>query len=112
MTQLYISITGLRVKSGFATMRFWWFTVRAMIQAKKAIGNISADARSVDGTHHTLSVWRDRDSMLAYLRSGSHLRAMQNYKSLGTGSVYGFHAVKAPSWETALKLWREHGRNI
>jgi hypothetical protein len=38
MTQLYISITGLRVKSGFATMRFWWLIVRAMIQAKKAIG--------------------------------------------------------------------------
>ena len=112
MTQPYISITGLRIKSGFAKMRFWWLTIPAMMQAKKATGNISADARSVDGTHHTLSVWRDQQSMLAYLRSGAHLKAMRNYKSLGSGSVYGFHADEAPSWEKALQLWREHGRAV
>ena len=112
MNQLYISITGLRVKSGFATMRFWCLTVPAMMQAKKAAGNISADARSVNGTHHTLSVWRDKDSMLAYLRGGAHLKAMKNYKSLGSGSVYGFHADEAPNWENALKLWREQGRAV
>jgi hypothetical protein len=112
MTPLYISITGLRVKSGFATMRFWWLTIPAMIQAKNAAGNISAVARAVDGTHHTLSVWRDKQSMLAYLRGGAHLKAMQNFKSLGSGSVYGCHADEAPSWETALKLLCEHGRVV
>ncbi len=54
MPNIYVSITGLKVRPGIATLRFWWLTIPAMMQAKNAKGNISADARSVVGFQHTL----------------------------------------------------------
>lgn len=45
-----------------------------MVQARSAPGNISAEQRMIDGVHHTLSVWKDRRSMLDYMRSGDHIK--------------------------------------
>jgi hypothetical protein len=66
-------------------------------------GNISADARTINGVHHTLSVWTDKDAMRAYLTAGPHLEAMRVSRSIATGKVVGFGAQQAPDW------WRSTG---
>ena len=108
----YVSITGLKLKSVLRWPQFMWFAIRAMNQAKKAEGNISADARSIDGMHHTLSVWQSEAHMRAYLGAGAHLHAMKNFRQMASGSTYGYESVIVPSWAEALELWRKHAKPV
>lgn len=112
MSQVYVSITGLQIKGPIALLRFLWFTLPAMRQALRAPGNLRAEARLVSGVNHTLSVWTDQAAMRAYLTTGAHRKAMGVSKSIGTGRVYGYSAAQAPDWDSALALWKLHGRNI
>ena len=109
---LYVSITGLRLKGLHHAPRFWWHATRSMMQAKAAPGNVSADARKIDGVHHTLTVWESKEAMRTFLVSGAHLQAMKSFKSLATGSVIGFEADHAPSWQEAREIWRTKGRQV
>ena len=109
-TAMYISITGLKLKGPLSVPRFWWHALRSMAQAKAAPGNISADARLIDGVHHTLTVWTDRAAMLTYLRGGAHLKAMRVFHDIATGAVTGYEADTAPNWEDLPAIWRERGR--
>ncbi len=112
MSEVYVSITGLKIKRGWPTLRFWWLTVPAMRQAKSAPGNISADARLVDGVMHTLSVWESKAAMRAYMLKGAHKRAMLATRSIGTGSTHGYDTAAAPDWTEALSIWRQFGRVV
>ncbi|CAN0600412.1 unnamed protein product [Ectocarpus sp. 12 AP-2014] len=109
---VYVSITGLTLKSPLQVLAFSWHATRSFSQAASAPGNLSTDARKVDGVHHTLTVWTSREAMLTYLRSGAHLKAMKAFRSIGTGKVHGYHTDKAPSWREALIIWRDKGRSV
>ena len=109
---MYVSITGLRLKSQLHAPRFWWHAIRSMAQARRAPGNISTDARSVAGMQHTLTVWTDQAAMRAYLVRGAHLQAMRAFGAIATGSVFGFETEAAPDWETALAELSARGRPI
>ena len=103
---LHISITGLRLKRPWHAPAFWLHAVAAMAQARRARGCLFADARTVDGVHHTLSVWTDRGAMLAYLREGAHGRAMRLFPVIAEGRTMGFTASEAPDWPQAVAIWR------
>jgi hypothetical protein len=109
---VYVSVTGLRLVSVFRYPVFVWHAVGAMIQARRADGCLSADARSIAGWQHTLTVWRDRKAMLAFVASGAHLKAMRAFRLIGTGRTIGFEAARAPGWDEALSIWRERAREI
>jgi hypothetical protein len=111
-TGLYVSITGLRLRHWSFAPLFWWHAIGAMTQARAALGNLSAEARLIDGTHHTVSVWQDRDMMQRYLRSGAHVRAMRVFPKIATGSVAGFLASHPPSWADVPALLRDQGRVV
>ena len=83
-----------------------------MPQAKSADGCLSADARTINGVHHTLTVWTSRTAMLAYLSEGVHLNAMKVFKSFATGSVYGFEIATVPEWPIVHDLWLDKGRQV
>jgi hypothetical protein len=106
---VYVSITGLRIKSPLQLPIFAWHAVRSMRQAKMAPGNLAADARRIEGIHHTLTLWQDRSAMLAYLRSGAHLKAMKAFPAIGTGYAFGFDTQAAPAWPEVHALWRAEG---
>ena len=110
--KVYVSITGLTLKSPFHAVMFMWHASQSHAQAVAAPGNISTQTRTVDGVHHTLTVWTSRKAMLAYLRSGAHLRAMKAYPAIGTGKVHGYWASTQPDWAEALKEWRREGRVV
>ena len=84
------------------------------MQAKAAPGNVFADAKYIDGTQHTLSVWKDRQSMLRYMRTGDHVKAMKIFDDIATGKVYGYETddETAPTWEEARKLYDTNGRLV
>jgi quinol monooxygenase YgiN len=111
MTQpeVYVSITGLRIRRPWHAPQFWFHAIRSMAQARSAPGNILAETRRVNGVHHTLSVWTDRDAMLAYLASGAHLRAMRLFRRIATGRTYGFTTRDVPPWSQVPAIWAEKG---
>ncbi|MDP2355601.1 MAG: hypothetical protein Q8M31_06015 [Beijerinckiaceae bacterium] len=106
----YVSVTGLRVKSIWRVPHFWWHAFAAMRQAKQAPGNLFADARRIEGVQHTLSVWRSREDMRAYMTTGAHLAAMKDFRRIATGSTCGFEAEHPPTWDEAITYWRVHGQ--
>ena len=108
----YISITGLTLRSRRHVFRFWWHAIGSITQAKRAPGNRSADARTIAGVHHTLSVWDDEQAMRAYLNSGAHLRALRAFRQIATGKTIGFVADAAPSWDEVHDIWASRGREV
>jgi len=102
----YVSITGLQLKSQRHALRFWWHAIRSMMQARKADGNIAVDARSMNGVHHTRSVWIDEAAMRRYLVAGAHFKAMKAFGSIATGKTMGFESDKVPDWDEVHKLWQ------
>lgn len=108
---MYVSVTGLRVKSVWHLPRFWWHALRSFRQAQQAEGVISVAVRNVDGVQHTLTCWPTRKHMLAFMRGGAHLQAIRAFREIATGSTIGFEADAPPSWDEALAKWKAEGRD-
>jgi quinol monooxygenase YgiN len=107
----HVSITGLRLNSRWHAPRFWWHALRSMAQARRTPGCLMADARSVGGVQHTLSVWQDRAALGAFMTSAAHRAAMQDFRRIATGRTYGYESDSAPDWSEALVLLRDKGRD-
>ena len=108
----YVSITGFRASARRHMFRFWWHAIRSMAQARRTPGNVKAEARIVQGVHHTLSVWVDERAMRAFLLSGSHRQAMRAFRAIGSGRVLGFYTLDPPDWEAGLRRWRSEAREV
>jgi quinol monooxygenase YgiN len=111
-TEVYVSITGLELRGLWHYPTFMFHAVRSMAQARSAPGNLSADARTIEGIHHTLSVWRDRQAMRTYLGGGAHLEAMKAFRKIATGKTLGYLTDTPPGWDEARALWREKGKLV
>jgi heme-degrading monooxygenase HmoA len=109
---MHVSITGLRLNSALHLPTFWWHAIRSMRQAQRAPGLIRAEARRVDGVHHTLTIWESEAAMRAYLASGPHLSAMKTFRRIATGRTVGYNADRAPDWEEARSIWHEKARVV
>lgn len=109
---VYVSITGLELKRVWHAPVFWRHALASMSQAQQADGCLRADAQSINGVHHTLSVWQSREKMLAYMRAGAHLKAMQTFDKIATGKVLGFETDTPPNWSEVHDLWVKRGRTV
>ena len=56
---MYISITGLKPRNFFTTIRFWIFTIPAFKAAQKSEGNLFCEAKKIDSYYHTITVWKN-----------------------------------------------------
>lgn len=106
---VYVSITGLRLKSPFHAAWFWWHAIRSMMQAHGAPGNLHADARAINGVQHTLTVWTDKAAMRRFIVTGAHAKAMRAFPQIATGSTFGFETDRVPDWADVHRLWQERG---
>ncbi|MEO1021980.1 MAG: hypothetical protein AAFW89_05500 [Bacteroidota bacterium] len=82
-----------------------------MNQAKSAAGNIRAEARTINDVHHTLSVWKSKDDMLVYLRTGAHAEAMKVFSRIATGKTMSMITDTPPDWSEVHQLWIEQGKD-
>lgn len=102
---VYVSITGLRIKGPLHVAAFWWHAVRSMVQAQRSPGILKAEARSISGVQHTLTVWQDKASMRRFLISGAHARAMRAFPSIASGGTFGFESTSVPAWAEIHEIW-------
>jgi hypothetical protein len=108
---LYISITGLRLRAAWHAPRFYWHAIRSLHQARRAEGNLHVSVTTIAGVRHTLTAWRDRDAMRAFLTRGAHLGALRAFGAIATGSTIGFEADRIPDWADARKIWEEKAQD-
>ena len=109
--QVYVSVTGLRVKSIWQELRFWRHALASMAQAKRSEGIISADARTINGIRHTLTVWESETAMRRFLYRGAHRRAIRAFPAIAAGKTFGYVTDQPPSWDQVHQLWLEHGKD-
>jgi hypothetical protein len=107
----YISITGLKPKGLLGFFRFWRFAIPSFELAKKAKGIQFCEVKRIQGHHCTLTVWESRDTMLEFMRSGVHLKAMKSFHRIATGRTFGYESESIPTWAEAFKLLQEKGKN-
>ncbi len=106
----YVSITGLRVRSWYNWPVFVWHAVKSMRQARMAPDCMRAEAKSIGGVQHTLSVWTSQSAMRAFMMSGAHREAMRAFRSIATGSTIGYETDAIPDWKTARQVWIERAK--
>jgi hypothetical protein len=109
---MYISITGLKTKGLFASIRFWFLTVPAFKAARNANGIILCESKSQNGYHHTLTVWKSKANMIEYISSPVHLKAKRAFPSIAVGKVIGYQCDAIPSWEQAIQAWNEKAKPV
>ena len=79
---MYVSVTGLKTNNLYASMKFWLLTIPAFRAAQKADGILLCENKSRNGYQHTLTVWKTKAHMLAYVRSPKHMKAMRAFPSI------------------------------
>ena len=109
-TPFHLSITGLRVRPSIGNqLRFRYHALRSYMQARKAPGVLHVGARYMNGVHHTVTAWRDREAMLAYVRSGAHREAMRAFHRIATGATCSFTTDRIPDWPEVHTRWKMEG---
>ena len=72
-----VSVTRLRLRSVRFLPAFLFHAIRSQLQSKRAAGNISTQVlNDANLAFWTLTVWRDKEAMRAYMISGAHKTAM------------------------------------
>ena len=110
----FISVTRLRLRSLRYLPPFLWHTLRSLLQAKRAPGNLSAKTRrAADGAFWTLTAWDAAAAMRAYRNSGAHKRAMPKLLEWCDEASIGHweqEPAEPPDWREAHRRMVETGR--
>ena len=108
---MHVSVTGLKTNNLYASMKFWLLTIPAFREAQKAEGILLCENKSRNGYQHTLTVWKTKANMLAYLRSPKHMKAMKAFRSIAIGKLLSYESKIVPSWDEALLKWEREARD-
>ncbi len=79
---MYVSVTGLKTKGFVGWIRFWMLAIPSFRAAQKAEGCLICETKILNGYHHTLTVWRNKKSMMNYRASPVHLKAMKVFSHI------------------------------
>uniref|UniRef100_A0A7S2M0U2 DUF3291 domain-containing protein n=1 Tax=Skeletonema marinoi TaxID=267567 RepID=A0A7S2M0U2_9STRA len=108
-----VSITGFVTKDLLSTIKFLYYTSRAVKSAQIAEGNISSTTFKDADIFMTLTVWQDKESMRKFYLGGEHREAMRQTKPLGLyAKVHSYLTDEVPTTEEAIKIWRNDGRIV
>ncbi len=109
--EVYISITGLRVRNLFKILLFWNHAIRSKRQADNAAGMLQSGVQKISGIQHTITVWESKQHMKAFLYSGAHAAAIKSFPKIATGKTFGYESKSVPTWDEVHQLWLEKGRD-
>jgi hypothetical protein len=111
---VFISITRLRVRSFRFMPGFAWQTLSTVRQVKQAEGFLGGSLLpDRQWAFWTMTLWRDADSMRAYMKTGPHRKAMPKLLDwCDEASVVHWEQddAEAPTWTAADQRMRSEGR--
>lgn len=108
-----VSITRLRLRSLWFFPLFAWHSFRNLKQARAGDGCLAAQVNNFAGAFWTLTLWRDRAAMRAFMLSGAHRKAMPKLaKWCDEASLahWDQEAISLPPWAEAAKRLGAEGR--
>ena len=108
---MYVSVTGLKTNNVYASLKFWLLTIPAFRAAQKANGILLCENKRRKGYQHTLTVWKTKAHMLAYVRSQEHMKAMRAFSSIAIGKLLSDGSVVILNWDEALLKWERESRD-
>lgn len=106
----YVSITGLKPKNFWMTFLFWRHAIPSKIQADSAPGILFSDVKKINKIQHTLTAWKSKEDMMAYIHTGAHLKALKSFKKIAVGKTFGFESNRIPAWDEVHELWLNNGK--
>jgi hypothetical protein len=110
----FVSVTRLRLKSPLLQIPFVYYSVRSMLQIRRAPGNLAwRTLKDANLAFWTLTAWRDEASMRAFMVSGAHKHAMKKFLDwCDEGSIAHWtqDSDKLPDWESAWQRMVNEGR--
>ena len=108
---MVITITSLRLRHWWDYFRLSLWGLKISQQAKKQKGFLAMRNTGFGYLHFTLSAWKSAADVENFARSGAHLEAMKQSRSLATEiRIYTFTAQEIPDWADAKKRLFEYGR--
>ena len=109
---MYVSVTGLRLKSLKYFAQFWRHAIPSFKQAQTAAGNLYCATKRRGAYQHTLTVWEDKKAMKAYVASGAHLKAMAIFGQIADGKTVAWQTDEMPDWTAALARWDKEATDV
>ncbi len=94
------STTKYTLKEIPAFVMFSILSLKSIYQATNSTGLISLKIRIRD--FRTLTVWQDRDKMMAFRNTGAHLKSMQDSPGLGLNQSHTWETEHIPRWQEAI----------
>ena len=79
--------------------------IPAFKKAKSSDGILFCEAKLVKGYYHTFTVWDSKESMIKFVLSHAHLKAIKAYPKIAKGFTVTYEGDNIPSWEDALTIW-------
>lgn len=109
-----VSVTRLRIRSPWYLPAFFFYTLRATLQARAASGNQSVQLLpDAQRAFWTITLWTDLDAMRDYVSAGAHRKSMKRLAHwCDEASVVHWEqdSVELPDWAVAHRRMQEHGR--
>ena len=109
---MFISVAGLKTIGFIGWIVFWMQAIPAFRAAQKAEGCLICETKTLNGYHHTFTVWKDKTSIMKYRASPVHLKTMKVFSKIAYGKVCGYEANKIPTWSDAFKAFNDYARDV
>jgi len=108
-----VSVTRLRLRSGWFMPAFVFYSLKVAFQSKRAEGCLGTALRKHGGAFWTVTLWRDEAAMRAFMLSGAHRKAMPhlvNWCDEAATARYDATTETLPCWEDAEARMHHTGR--
>jgi heme-degrading monooxygenase HmoA len=109
---MIITVTSIKLRSLFSFFKLSLFALRIIRQLETQPGFRGMKKTGLGSLHYTMSAWDSEADMQRFSKSGAHLEAMRQSRSIGSEiQTYTYEADSFPSWKEA-KLLLEKGKRI
>lgn len=101
---MYVTITKLKLKTPFHFFSLSLHALKVKKQLKKS-PCVRAKFSGIGTTHYTMSLWRSKEDLEAFSKSGAHLNSMKNASKIASEvRVLTIDSMNLMPWKEAKSL--------
>lgn len=105
---MIISVTELRLRNIWQFPLFIRHSVASTVQAQQSPGVVSVKSKIGWQAGYTITVWKDKESMMAFRNSGAHKEAMKDIKRVSNKyKTLHYESDDIPNWTQARQRLAE-----
>ena len=106
-----MTVTSIRLRSVWLFFKLSLFGMRIMKQTRREKGFVRMKNTGFGYMHYTLSVWESEEDMKRFARTGAHLEAMKQSRSIASEiRTHTFQSDQLPDWKEVKRMLKEKGK--